>query len=56
MLDVFVPDHNKLEYATDFLTGTVSILMKSRLSIAFAAMSNAVGAYEECIRYCMKRQ
>ena len=29
--DVFVPDRNRLEYATDFQSGTVEILKTSRL-------------------------
>lgn len=52
---MFVPDKNRLEYATDFLSGTVSILMASRLVVAWISMANAVGAYEECLKYCMKR-
>ena len=55
MKDCFVPDFNRLEYGTDFMKGTVTILMKSRLSVAWGAMGIAVGAYEECVRYCMKR-
>ena len=55
MKDVFVPDKNRLEYATDFFTGTVAVLKTSRLVVAWMSMANAVGAYEECLRYCMKR-
>ena len=55
MKDCFVPDFNKLEFATDFMKGTVAILMKSRLTVAWASMACACGAYEECVRYCLRR-
>ena len=55
MKDCFVPDFNRLEYGTDFMKGTVAILMKSRLCVAWATVSGACGSYEECVKYCMKR-
>lgn len=53
--DVFVPDNNRLEYGNDFLTGTVTVLMKSRLGVAWCATSIAIGAYESCLKYCINR-
>ena len=52
--NVFVPEENRLEYGTDFM-GTIIVLMKARLGVAWMAAAASVGAYEECLKYCMKR-
>ena len=54
--DCFVPDRNKLTYATDFGTGTSKILEASRLDVGWMVTGAAIGAYEETVRYCTKRQ
>ena len=41
MVDVFVPDHNKLTYATNFATGTNVVLESSRLHVAWIAAGTA---------------
>ena len=56
MADVFVPDKNKLEYATDFATGTNKILEASRLTVAWVACGCAVGAYEAALKYALERK
>ena len=53
--DCFVPDNNKLTYATDFATGTNKILEASRLMIAWAAAGVAAGAYEAAVKYTTQR-
>jgi len=53
--DVFVPDRNKLTYATDFATGTNKILESSRLCVAWMAAGCATGAYEQCLKYTLQR-
>jgi glutaryl-CoA dehydrogenase len=53
--DVFVPDKNKLTHAKDFGTGTNMILEASRLMVAWMAAGCAAGAYEECLKYVLKR-
>ena len=54
--DVFVPTHNKLEYAVDFEKSTASVLLSSRIGTASMLTGIAIGAYEECLRYCLKRK
>jgi alkylation response protein AidB-like acyl-CoA dehydrogenase len=54
--DVFVPNKNKLEYAVDFEKSTASVLLSSRVSAASGLTGTAIGAYEECLRYCLKRK
>jgi alkylation response protein AidB-like acyl-CoA dehydrogenase len=54
--NVFVPDHNKLTHAVDFMRGTKLILEQSRIHVAFAAAGIAAGAYESAIKYCLKRK
>jgi alkylation response protein AidB-like acyl-CoA dehydrogenase len=56
MKDVFVPEHNKLEHAKDFQTGTNAVLEASRLGVAWLAAGIAVGAYESALKYCLKRK
>ncbi len=53
---MFVPDNNRLAKARDFATGANVILMHSRLGVAWAAVGNAVGAYEAALRYTLKRK
>lgn len=54
--NVFVPDCDKLTYATDFMRGTKKILEQSRIHVAFAAGGIAAGAYEAAIKYCLERE
>ena len=54
--NVFVPDHNKLEKAKDFATGTNKILEHSRIKVCWGAVGIAAGAYEAALRYTMNRK
>jgi len=54
--DVFVPDHNKLTYATDFQKGTNQILKTSRLMVAWWCVGTAAGAFETARKYCLERK
>jgi alkylation response protein AidB-like acyl-CoA dehydrogenase len=56
MKDVFVPDKNKLEKATNFATGAAKILLSSRLGIAWMCVGVAAGAYEAAVKYCLTRK
>lgn len=56
MKDCFVPDHNKLTHAKDFATGTNAILEASRLVVAWMACGLATGAYENALKYTLKRK
>jgi alkylation response protein AidB-like acyl-CoA dehydrogenase len=51
--NVFVPDHNKLGRADDFLTGLTPTLIPSRLAIAWAALGTMAGAFEAAYNYAM---
>jgi len=53
--DCFVPDRNKLTKAKDFATGTNAILETSRLVVAWMACGVATGAYENALKYTLKR-
>lgn len=54
--NVFVPDHNKLEKAKDFATGTNKILEHSRIKVCWGAVGIAAGAYEAALRYTTNRK
>jgi alkylation response protein AidB-like acyl-CoA dehydrogenase len=54
--NVFVPDHNKLEKAKDFASGTNKILEHSRVKVCWGAVGIAAGAYEAALRYSMNRK
>ena len=54
--DVFVPDCDKLTFATDFASGTEKILMASRLQTGWGATGIAAGAYEAALKYCLQRK
>ena len=54
--NVFVPDHNRLTYATDFQTGTNKILEQSRLGVAWVPVGIAAGAYEAALKYSLSRK
>jgi glutaryl-CoA dehydrogenase len=54
--NVFVPDHNKLEKATDFATGANLILEHSRIKVCWIAAGIAAGAYEAALKYALDRQ
>jgi len=56
MVDVFVPDKNKLEFATDFATGTNKILESSRLVVSWMGAGCATGAYEAALKYSLERK
>jgi len=51
--DVFVPDHNKLEKAKDFMSGANRILEHSRISVAWFGAAAACGAYEAALKYTL---
>jgi alkylation response protein AidB-like acyl-CoA dehydrogenase len=53
--DCFVPDNNKLTKSKDFATGTNAVLETSRLVVAWMACGLATGAYENALRYTLKR-
>lgn len=50
-----MPDKNKLAKAKDFGTGTNAILETSRLVVAWMACGLAAGAYENALKYTLKR-
>lgn len=52
--DCFVPDKNKLAFARDF-SSTNSVLETSRLAVAWCACGVATGAYENALKYTLKR-
>lgn len=54
--EVFVPEHNRLEKAKDFASGTSKVLEASRIVVAFVAAGLAAGAYEACLKYCLNRK
>lgn len=54
--NVFVPDNNRLEKATDFATGTNKILEASRIKVCWGAVGIAAGAYEAALRYTLNRK
>ena len=55
MTDVFVPDENKLEFATDFGGSTNVVLEASRLMVGWLAAGCAAGAYEAALKYSLNR-
>ena len=54
--NVFVPSENKLTHATNFATGTKTVLESSRLLIAWMIAGVAVGAYEAAVKYTLERR
>ena len=54
--DVFIPDKNKLTFATDFATSTNLVLETSRLLTAWIAAGCACGAYEAALKYALQRK
>ena len=56
MENVFVPEKNKLEKATNFATGAAKILESSRLGIAWMCVGVAAGAYEAALKYTLGRK
>lgn len=54
--DVFVPEKNRLEKATDFATGANKILEHSRVKVAWVAVGLAAGAYEAAMKYALERK
>jgi len=56
MVDVFVPDQNRLANALDFASGANTILKHSRLFVAWAAVGAAAGAFEACHKYALERK
>lgn len=53
--DVFVPDCNKLANVTEF-EQCHTVLMHSRLIVAWKAAGLAVGAYEAALQYTLNRE
>ena len=46
MEDVFVPDDERMELATDFASGTKEVLLHSRIFVAWmAVVANAVALF-----------
>ena len=56
MKNCFVPDRNKLTHCKDFASGANKILEASRLIVAWGAAGISAGAYEEAVKYTIKRQ
>ena len=54
--DVFIPDRNKLTYATNFQKGTNLILQESRIHVAWMVAGVCSGAYETALKYCLERE
>jgi glutaryl-CoA dehydrogenase len=52
MVDVFVPEDERLELAKDFASGTKEVLMHSRIFVAWMATGMAAGACEAAMAYC----
>ena len=55
MQDVFVPDNERFELATDFATGTKEVLQHSRIFVAWIAVGMAAGACEAAFKYTQER-
>ena len=55
MEDVFVPDDERMELATDFASGTKEVLLHSRIFVAWMAAGMAAGACEAAMKYCKER-
>jgi len=53
---VHVPDHNKLEKGKDFNTGAKSILLSSRIMVAWLCAGVAAGAFEAAHKYALERK
>lgn len=53
--DVFVPETMRLQNANSF-QDTAQVLKLTRLEVAFAALGNAVGAYEKTVAYTQQRE
>ena len=53
---MFVPDNNKLEYATNFFVSAYKCLEHSRLKVCWGAAGGAAGAYEAALHYALKRK
>eukprot|EP01112_Ceratiomyxa_fruticulosa_P000147 TRINITY_DN10169_c0_g1_i1.p1 TRINITY_DN10169_c0_g1~~TRINITY_DN10169_c0_g1_i1.p1 ORF type:complete len:445 (-),score=94.32 TRINITY_DN10169_c0_g1_i1:71-1354(-) len=52
----FVPDSQRLPLATDFSSGPGGSLFLTRILASFIAVGVALGAYEECKSYVLKRK
>lgn len=50
-----MPEKNKLAKAKDFGQGTNAILETSRLVVAWMGLGLAAGAYENALKYTLKR-
>ena len=55
MDDVFVPSNMRLTKATDFQTGTNSLLRTSRIQVAFWVAGLMAGSYEAALKYTLER-
>lgn len=53
--NVFVPENMRLQSANSF-QDTAKVLKLTRLEVAFAALGNAVGAYEKTVAYTQQRE
>lgn len=55
LVDVFVPDNNRLAKSKDF-SGANAVLENSRLAVCWNITGVAVGAYEAALKYCLTRK
>jgi len=55
LTDVVVPESNRLPHANSF-KDTARILMRTRIDVAWAAVGNAIGAYETALAYAGQRE
>lgn len=53
--DVVVPEAMRLQHANSF-QDTAKVLKLTRLEVAFAALGNAIGAYEKTVAYTQARE
>lgn len=53
--NVFIPTKNKLTKALNFEKSAGSVLLASRIGVAWFVTALAAGAYENCLKYCLER-
>lgn len=53
--NVFIPKKNKLTKALNFEKSAGSVLLASRIGVAWFVTALAAGAYETCLKYCLER-
>jgi glutaryl-CoA dehydrogenase len=55
LTDVVLPESSRLPHANSF-KDTARILMRTRIDVAWAAVGNAIGAYEAALAYAKQRE